>query len=88
MIAALHTQLIELEGLSTHLPLLTVRLLELANLHTNAAEFSTRLEAAEIAVARSEGVLYSVEEALNNVEGGWKVNMEGVERNVKRLDEL
>lgn len=35
-IAALHSQLGELDGISAHLPALTVRLLELSNLHTNA----------------------------------------------------
>ena len=87
-IAALHTQLIELEGYSANLPALTVRLLELSNLHSSAAEFGARLAAAEMAVARSEGVLLSVEEALEKMEGGWKSNMESVENNLKRLDEL
>eukprot|EP00571_Detonula_confervacea_P014813 CAMPEP_0172300964 /NCGR_PEP_ID=MMETSP1058-20130122/2961_1 /TAXON_ID=83371 /ORGANISM="Detonula confervacea, Strain CCMP 353" /LENGTH=432 /DNA_ID=CAMNT_0013010935 /DNA_START=76 /DNA_END=1374 /DNA_ORIENTATION=+ len=88
MISSLHSQLIELEGVSAHLPALTVRLLELSNLHTNAAEFASRLDAAEAAVGRSEGMLSSVEEAMHNMEGGWKENMDMVERNVERLDEL
>eukprot|EP00585_Thalassiosira_rotula_P006096 CAMPEP_0196140734 /NCGR_PEP_ID=MMETSP0910-20130528/7537_1 /TAXON_ID=49265 /ORGANISM="Thalassiosira rotula, Strain GSO102" /LENGTH=409 /DNA_ID=CAMNT_0041401639 /DNA_START=16 /DNA_END=1245 /DNA_ORIENTATION=- len=88
LIAALHSQMVELEGVSAHLPALAVRLVELSNLHTNAAEFASRLDAAEAAVGRSEGVLTSVEEALGKMEGGWKDNLEGVERNLKRLDEL
>ena len=87
-ITALHSQLVELEGLSGHLPAFTVRLVESSNLHTNAAEFASRLDAAEAAVGRSEGVLTSVERALKDMEGGWKVNMEGVEMNVRRLDEF
>jgi len=87
-IAALHSHLQELEGLSAHLPALTVRLVELSNLHSNAAEFDSRLTAAEHAVGRTEGVLTSVEEALKQMEGGWKSNMESVAKNVERLDDL
>ncbi|KAL9189991.1 hypothetical protein ACHAXT_009666 [Thalassiosira profunda] len=87
-IADLHAQLVELEGMSAHLPALTVRLVELANLHGSAAEFASRLDAAESALTRSEGTLTSVEEALGAMEGGWKENLEAVEKNVGRLDEL
>ena len=88
IIAALHTQLLELQGLSSHLPALTLRLAELSNLHSNAADFSSRLTAAEVAVGRSEGMLHNVNEALSSMETGWKDNMDRVEGNVKRLDEL
>lgn len=87
-IAALHAQMVELEGISAHLPALTVRLAELADLHATAADFATRLDAAEAVAARSEGALTSVEEALKAMEAGWKGNLEAVERNVKKLDEL
>ena len=87
-IAALHDQMTELEGISAHLPALAVRLLELSNLHSNAAEFASRLEAAEGAVNRSEVVLTSVEGVLKKMEGGWKENMESVEKNVERLDKI
>eukprot|EP00580_Thalassiosira_gravida_P015984 CAMPEP_0201665420 /NCGR_PEP_ID=MMETSP0494-20130426/6569_1 /ASSEMBLY_ACC=CAM_ASM_000839 /TAXON_ID=420259 /ORGANISM="Thalassiosira gravida, Strain GMp14c1" /LENGTH=396 /DNA_ID=CAMNT_0048144371 /DNA_START=22 /DNA_END=1212 /DNA_ORIENTATION=+ len=87
-ITALHSQMAELEGVSAHLPAVAVRLVELSNLHASAAEFASRLDAAEAAVGRSEGVLTSVEEALGKMEGGWKDNLEGVEKNLKRLDEL
>ena len=88
IIAALHSQLLELQGLSSHLPALTLRLAELSNLHSNAADFSSRLTAAEVAVGRSEGMLHNVNEALSSMETGWKDNMDRVEGNVKRLDEL
>lgn len=87
-ITSLHNQLVELEGISTYLPALTSRLTELANLHSNAAEFGSRLDAAEETLVRTEALLLSLEVALEKVEGGWKENMEAVERNVKRLDEL
>ena len=88
VISALHAQLVELEGMSSHLPALTTRLVELSTLHSNAADFASRLHAAEEAVARSEGVLRSVEGALSKMEGGWEANMEGVRKNVDRLDKL
>ena len=87
-LTALHTHLVELEGISTHLPALTVRLTELASLHSSAAEFGERLNVCEEAVNRSEKLLESVETSLNKMEEGWKGNMEVVENNVNRLDEM
>jgi ABC-type transporter Mla subunit MlaD len=79
---------VELEGISAFLPALASRLSELSNLHSNAAEFGSRLGAAEETLNRSEALLSNVEEALAKMEVGWKENMEAVERNVKQLDEL
>ncbi len=87
-ITALHNQLVELEGMSSYLPALTFRLTELSNLHSNAADFGVRLDAAEAAVCRSEALLKNVEDALNKMDAGWKDNMETVEKNVKKLDEM
>lgn len=87
-LTALHNHLVELEGISTYLPALTVRLAELSNLHSNAADFGERLDVCEEAVNRSEKMLDSVDTSLKKMEEGWKVNMEVVESNVKRLDEL
>lgn len=74
--------------MSSYLPALTVRLTELSNLHSNAADFGVRLDAAEAAVGRSEALLRNVEEALKKMDEGWKDNMATVERNVKKLDEM
>ena len=87
-LTALHNHLVELEGISTYLPALTVRLAELSNLHSNAADFGERLDVCEEAVNRSEKLLDSVDASLKKMEEGWKVNMEVAESNVKRLDEL
>ncbi len=87
-LTALHNHLVELEGISTHLPALTVSLAELSNLHSNAADFGERLDVCEEAVNRSEKLLDSVDASLKKMEEGWKVNMEVAESNVKRLDEL
>ena len=67
---------------------MTVRLTELASLHSNAAEFGERLNICEEAVNRSEKLLDSVETSLKKMEEGWKGNMEVVESNVNRLDEM
>jgi len=88
VISALHTQLQELEGLSQHLPSLTHRLVELQTLHLNASNFSSRLDSAEDAVSRCEGMLSNVECSLSNMENGWNNNMELIEKNVDRLDKL
>jgi len=88
VISALHTQLQELEGLSQHLPSLTNRLVELQTLHLNASNFSSRLDSAEEAVSRCEGMLSNVEGSLSNMENGWKSNMELIEKNVDSLDKL
>ncbi|KAL3798195.1 hypothetical protein HJC23_005756 [Cyclotella cryptica] len=87
-ITSLHNQLIELEGISSHLPALTTRLAELATLHSNAAEFGIRLDAAETTLNRSEAMLSHLEEVVSRVERGWVENMERVERNVKFLDDM
>ena len=88
MISRLHTQLLEFEGISSYLPQLTIRLVELSNLHASASNFASRLTAAETAVNRCEGMLVNVEGTLNTMEEGWKSNMDVIERNVRRLDEL
>ncbi|KAL7517799.1 hypothetical protein ACHAWX_002689 [Stephanocyclus meneghinianus] len=88
VITSLHNQLVELEGISSHLPALTARLSELATLHSSAAEFGIRLDAAEETLNRSEAMLSNLEEALSRMERGWKENMERVERNVKVLDDI
>jgi hypothetical protein len=87
-ITSLHNQLVELDGISSHLPALTTRLAELATLHSSAAEFGIRLDAAEETLNRSEAMLSNLEEALGRMERGWKENMERVERNVKVLDDI
>lgn len=87
-IAELHTKMHELDGISSHLPALTSRLLELSTLHANAADFASRLEAAESALGRSESTLSSVERALTTMEGKWDENIKVVEKNVVKLDRL
>ena len=70
-LTALHNHLVELEGISTYLPALTVRLTELSSLHSNAAEFGERLNVCEEAADRSEKMLDSVEVSLKKMKEGW-----------------
>lgn len=86
-ISALHEQLLDLEGVSAHLPAIVSRLGELSELHTQAADFSTRLSAVEGATDETERLLRGVEEAIERVESGWKSNLEAVERSVAKIDE-
>ena len=87
-ISELHAAMIELDGISAHLPELATRLAELSILHANAADFDSRLRAAETATSRMESTLTSVEDGLSRMEAGWKENIQIIERNVDRLDGL
>ena len=57
---------------------------QLDKLAAKAKVIRADLEAA--ARARTKLVLLSVEEALEKIEGGWKSNMEGVEKNLERYE--
>jgi hypothetical protein len=87
-ISELHASMIELDGISAHLPALALLLVDLSTLHANAADFNARLRAAEGAASRMESTLTSVEGALLRMEVGWRENMIIVERNVDRLNGL
>jgi hypothetical protein len=80
--------MLELDGVSAHLPALVSRLVELSGLHASAADFGARLGAAEGALSQSESTLAGVEKALSRMEGGWKENVGVVRRNIDRLDGL
>ena len=86
-ISSLHEQLQDLEGISSHLPAVVSRLQDLADLHSQAADFAGRLAEAEDAASGAERALLGAEEALARVEGGWTANVEAVERSVKAIDE-
>jgi len=87
-IASLHAQLVELDGVSSHLPALAARLSELSGLHVRAADFSNRLDAVEKVADRTEISLRSVEEALARVESGWQENADVMLWSLESLDEL
>ncbi|EJK72203.1 hypothetical protein THAOC_06288, partial [Thalassiosira oceanica] len=87
-VAELHSLLTDLDGISSHLPAMARRLSDLAVLHGSAADFSSRLTAAESALSASEAVLSSVEAAVTAMESNWKENLSVIEKNVERLDRI
>ena len=87
-VAELHSLLTELDGVSSHLPAMAGRLADLAVLHGSAADFSSRLSAAEAAVSASEAVLASVEAAVTSMESNWTENLSVIQENVERLDRI
>lgn len=84
-ISELHTQLIQLEGISDHLPALTHRLQQLAHLHVNGANFSSRLTEAETGLAGVQTLLESLKSSVEKVEQGMVENVKAMEDNVKSL---
>lgn len=75
------------EGVSSQLPFIVDRLHQLAFLHTQAADFATRLTATEKSSKDLERLLCNLEETLQNVEQGCVENLHVMEKNVLFLDE-
>jgi small-conductance mechanosensitive channel len=86
-ISELHAQLIQLEGLSEHLPALTHRLQQLAHLHVGAANFSSRLTQSEESLAKIQGSLANLELSLTKVEQSMVENVLTMDANLKKLEE-
>ena len=76
-----------LSALSKDLPSIVTRLTDLANLHSHATEFASRLVGVENDVASVERLLVNFETALNRVEEGCVDNVKIVQENIKALDE-
>lgn len=87
MIQQLHTQLVELEGLSDYLPSLVERLQQLANLHVQAGTFAARLEALETSANQLANSVAQVEGTMDQLETNLTVNLTTMEGNLKVLDE-
>ena len=85
-IAELHTQLIQLEGVSEQLPALTARLQQLAHLHVNAANFSSRLSEAEKSLVSVQSSLESLEITVGKMEQGLVENLKTMDANLKALE--
>jgi hypothetical protein len=86
-IVSLHDQMVELQGLSSHLPALVNRLQQLATLHGQAAMFASRLGETEKEVVHIGNICTKLEETLSRVEVGMTDNLTKMEANVKLLDE-
>lgn len=86
-IAELHAQLIQLEGISEHLPALTHRLQQLAHLHVNGSNVSSRLAEAEASVTNIQGSLGNLESSMEKVEQGMLESIKTMDANLKALEE-
>jgi len=87
MIQQLHTQLVELEGLSEHLPALVERLQQLASLHVQAGTFSSRLEALETSANQLSSAVSQIEGSMDQLATNLSQNFTTLEGNLKVLDE-
>ena len=86
-ISELHSQLIQLEGLSAHLPALTQRLQQLAHLHVSAANFSSRLTESEASLATIQGSLANLASSVAKMEQGIVESMMTMDANLKNVEE-
>jgi len=87
IISSLYESLKSVETISSQLPHIVERLHQLAFLHTQAADFATRLTAVEKSSEDLERLLSNLEETLQNVERGCIENLHVMEKNVLFLDE-
>lgn len=83
MIADLHQELNQLEGLSSHLPALTQRLEQLAHIHVQSSTTVARLSGAEQDVHGIQVTLQSMEKALSALETNMVENTKKMEANLK-----
>jgi len=87
MIQELHTQLMELEGMSGYLPALVERMQQLASLHVQAGTFSSRLEALETSANQLSSSVSSVEGTMEELASNLTENLKTMENNLQALDE-
>lgn len=86
-IAALYDQLQSLSGISDHLPILAQRLQVLAQQHTSASTWDTRLHATESVLGTMETHVSAIESAIQNLETSVQQNANQMKTNVQALDE-
>mmetsp|Transcript_28197 Transcript_28197/g.46706 ORF Transcript_28197/g.46706 Transcript_28197/m.46706 type:complete len:312 (-) Transcript_28197:126-1061(-) len=86
-IAELHAQLIQLEGISEHLPALTHRLQQLAHLHVNGANVSSRLTESEASLTTVQGSLNNLGSSMEKVEQGMIESIKTMDSNLKKLED-
>jgi len=87
IISSLYESMKSVETISSQLPHIVERLHQLSSLHTQAADFATRLTAVEKSSEDLERMLSNLEETLRNVERGCIENLQVMEKNVLFLDE-
>jgi Dynamitin len=87
IIQQLHTQLMELEGMSSYLPALVERLQQLASLHVQAGTFASRLEALETSANQLSSSVSSAESTMETLASNLTTNLKIMETNLQTLDE-
>jgi uncharacterized coiled-coil protein SlyX len=86
-IAELHAQLIQLEGISDHLPAITNRLQQLAHLHVASASFTNRLARSEEVLENIQGMVANLSGSLSKLEQGMADNLLVMDDNLRKLEE-
>lgn len=86
MIQELHTQMVELEGLSGYLPSLVERLQQLAGLHLQASTFAGRLEAMETSANQLSSTVGQLEASVDQLSINLSENLKVMEGNLRSLD--
>jgi hypothetical protein len=87
MIQELHQQMVDLEGLSGHLPTLVQRLQQLSGLHVTASTFGTRLEELERSATNVEGTVSHLEQTMGELKVSMKHNLLAMQQNLANLDD-
>ena len=85
-ITELYDQMVQLQGLSSHLPALTQRLQVLAHQHQDSATWATRLRAMEEAANSMQSQMTTLEQALDKMQLGLQENTFQMAENMKALD--
>lgn len=84
-ITALHDEMMQLQGISQHLPALVQRLQQLAHVHVQSAHFSSRLTITEQELQTMSTTISNLQECLNKVEHSMLENMTTMQENMKLL---
>jgi hypothetical protein len=87
IIGQLHQELVQLEGLSSHLPALASRLEQLAHLHVQSSTTAARLGGAEQDLRGIQASLQSMNIAVAALESNMLENTRTMEANLKVMDD-
>lgn len=87
VIAELHRELVQLEGLSAHLPLLAHRLEQLAHLHVQSSTMTARMSGAEQDVRNIQSSLKSMEGSIGSLEQSMMEMTKRMDGNLKAVED-
>jgi hypothetical protein len=85
-ITDLYDQLLQLQGLSAHLPALTSRLATLAHQHADTGTWAARLQETESVATRLQSCVLVLEQSLDKMQNGLNENVTKMAENLKSLD--